>query len=81
MVITNNQIIEQSHVCLFSNTYYQAVPILLNKPRISTDSSIQLKVSNKLNFNIQYVATYDTNPIINIPNLTSMLNGVLQYNF
>jgi hypothetical protein len=63
-------------------TYYQArCDENFIKPRLITDTSLQFKIANKLNFNTQYVATYDSNPIIDIPSLTYSIKSSILYNF
>jgi hypothetical protein len=66
----------------FMITYYQARPDqYFIRPRLITDTSLQFKISNKFNFNSQFVATYDDMPIIKIPNFIYAINSSIQYNF
>jgi len=66
----------------FMITYYQARPDAnFIKPRLITDTSLQFKINKRFAFNTQYVATYDDNPIIDIPNLIYSVNSSILYNF
>ncbi len=69
------------NVSWFFITYYQARVDDLSKARFITDTSLQLKISNRLAFNTQYIATFDTAPVIAIPKLIYSLNSTVQYNF
>jgi putative salt-induced outer membrane protein YdiY len=67
---------------LYMITYYQARPDqYFFRPRLITDTSLQLKISTKFSFNTQYVATYDDRPIIDIPHLIYAVNSSILYNF
>ena len=66
----------------FMINYYQARPDAnFVKPRLITDTSLQFKINKRFAFNTQYVATYDDNPIIDIPKLIYSINSSIQYNF
>jgi hypothetical protein len=58
--------------------YYQARPDEFFKARSILESGLQMDLSKRVAVSINFVASYDANPIIDIPNLTYELsNGFL----
>lgn len=69
-------------VSFYSTIYYQALPEkIFGFYRFISDSCIQIKMSNKLNFITHYIVQYDNSPIIQVPNFTYSFISSIQYNF
>lgn len=62
-------------------TYYQARFDRYFKPRLITDASLQFAFTDKFGLRLQYVATYDSEPIIPIDKLIYAVNSTLVFKF
>lgn len=58
--------------------YYQARPDRFFKPRVTSENQLNMRISQRLTFRVNFTLTYDIEPIIDIPNLTYVLrNGLV----
>ncbi|REL38383.1 DUF481 domain-containing protein [Rhodohalobacter sp. SW132] len=58
--------------------YYQARPDQFLKPRVTSENQLNMRISRHLTYRVRFTLTYDTEPVIDIPNLTYTLrNGLI----
>jgi len=58
--------------------YYQARPGRFFEPRATSENRLTLRISERLSFRVGFTMTYDTDPVIDVPNLTYELkNGLV----
>lgn len=58
--------------------YYQARPGRFFEPRATSENRLTLRISERLSFRVAFTMTYDTDPVIDVPNLTYELkNGLV----
>jgi len=58
--------------------YYQARPDKFFKPRVTSENQLNMRISRHLTYRVRFTLTYDTEPVIDIPNLTYTLrNGLI----
>jgi hypothetical protein len=58
--------------------YYQARPDRFFEPRATSENRLNLRISERLSFRVAFTMTYDTDPVIDVPNLTYELkNGLV----
>lgn len=61
--------------------YYQARPDRFFKPRVTSENQLNMQISQRLTFRVNFTLTYDVEPIIDIPNLTYELKNGLVISF
>ncbi|PWN08234.1 DUF481 domain-containing protein [Rhodohalobacter mucosus] len=58
--------------------YYQARPDRFFEPRVTSENRLTLRISERLSFRVNFTLMYDTDPVIDVPNLTYELkNGLV----
>lgn len=58
--------------------YYQARPDKFFEPRITSESQLNLQISNALTYKVDFTLVYDTEPVIHTPRITYELkNGLI----
>jgi len=58
--------------------YYQARPDQFFKPRVTSENQLNMRISERLTFRVNFTLAYDVEPIIDIPKLTYVLrNGLV----
>ena len=58
--------------------YYQARPGRFFEPRATSENQLNMRISRNLTFRVSFTMTYDTDPVIDVPNLTYELkNGLV----
>ena len=58
--------------------YYQARPDRFFEPRVTSENRLTLQINERIRFRVAFTLMYDTDPIIDVPNLTYELkNGLV----
>ncbi len=71
----------QETVSFISTTYIQPKINNWNDYRLLNENSMNLSITNKLKFSVWFNLSYDTNPPIEVPNLTYSLKNGITYDF
>jgi hypothetical protein len=58
--------------------YYQSRPDNFFQPRIISENQLNIRISQRLTFSVNFTLNYDFNPVIDVPELTYVLsNGIV----
>jgi len=58
--------------------YYQARPDNFFQPRIISENQLNIRISQRLSFAVNFTLNYDFSPVIDVPELTYQLsNGIV----
>ena len=61
--------------------YYQARPDKFFSPRITSENQLNLRMTDRLTFRVNFTLTYDTEPVIDTPNLIYNLRNGIVFSF
>lgn len=70
---------ENISIVLYS--YYQARPDRFSKPRVTADWQLQFQLRENLRFGMQFVATYDSDPILEAADFVYSFHNMLIFSF
>lgn len=75
-IVLRGQLNAQTSLLLIG--YYQARPGRFFRPRVTSENQLNIRISERLSFRVNFNMTYDTDPVIDVPNLTYELkNGLI----
>ena len=58
--------------------YYQARPDKFFSPRVTSENQLNMRISDRLTYRVNFTLTYDTDPVIDIPKLIyNLRNGIV----
>lgn len=58
--------------------YYQARPDKFFSPRVTSENQLNMRMTNRLTFRVNFTLTYDTEPVIDTPKLIyNLRNGIV----
>lgn len=75
-LVLRGQINPQTQLLMIG--YYQARPDQLLQPRIISENQLNIQMTNRINFAVNFTLSYDFNPVGDVPELTYELsNGII----